>query len=204
MSKCCSSGWGTNQPILDACLRRILWIALLLNASMFVVELFAGLRADSTALLADAVDFMGDAANYALSLFALVLAPVWRSRTALLKGASMGLYGVFVLGAVAWNAHRGVVPEAATMGMVAMLALFINVAVAALLFAYRKGDANMRSVWLCSSNDAIGNVAVMLAAMGVFGTGSGWPDIAVALVMGLLGLTASREVLMQASREMRV
>lgn len=203
MSNGCDSGGASTQAAADKRFRRILWIALLSNAAMFGVELVAGVRADSTALLADAVDFMGDAANYALSLFVLALAPVWRSHTALAKGVTMGVYGVFVLGAVLWNASRGIVPEAATMGVVGLLALLVNVSVAVLLFAYRRGDANMRSVWLCSRNDALGNIAVMLAALGVAGTGSSWPDAVVALAMGLLGLTAAREVIRVAWREMR-
>ncbi len=203
MSNCCDSGCGSVQASADKRFRRILWTALLLNAAMFGVELAAGLRADSTALLADAVDFMGDAANYALSLFVLALAPVWRSRTALAKGVTMGLYGVFILGAVLWNASRGIVPEAATMGMTGLLALAVNVLVAVLLFAYRQGDANMRAVWLCSRNDAIGNIAVMLAALGVSASGGGWPDTLVALAMGILGLAAARELIRLAWREMR-
>jgi Co/Zn/Cd efflux system component len=153
-------------------------------------------------LLADAVDFFGDAANYGVSLFVLSLAPVWRSRAALFKGVTMGGYGLFVLAAAAWNLSRGIVPEPATMGVIGFLALLSNVAVAVLLYAYRTGDANMRSVWLCSRNDAIGNVAVMLAALGVFGTSSGWPDIAVATIMGVLGLSAARTVIAQAGKEL--
>lgn len=202
MSDGCGEGGEAVTPVLDKRYRRILLIALAANASMFVIELGLGLRADSAALLADAVDFMGDAGNYALSLFVLGLAPVWRSRTAFAKGTAMGLYGLFVLGAVLWNLDQGVVPEARIMGWTAMLALLVNISVAVLLFTYRTGDANMRSVWLCSRNDAISNIAVMLAALGVAGTGSGWPDILVAFVMGLLGVSASKEILQQARSEL--
>jgi Co/Zn/Cd efflux system component len=167
------------------------------------LQLDGGWNAGSVALLADAVDFFGDAANCGLSLFVLALAPVWRSRTALIKGITMGSYGIFVLGTAAWNVAAGVLPESATMGVIGFLALAANLAVALLLFAYRNGDANMRSVWLCTRNDAIGNVAVMLAALGVFGTGSGLPDILVASVMGVLGLSAARTVIRQAQVELK-
>ena len=204
MSACCSGGCSSDKPPVDRTYRRILWIALLVNAGMFGIELFSGWAAGSVSLLADAVDFFGDAANYAVSLFVLGLASIWRSRTAFIKGLTMGGYGVFVLGASAWNVVSGTVPEHVTMGAIGSLALLANLSVAVLLYAYRNGDSNMRSVWLCTRNDAIGNVAVMLAALGVFGTGSGWPDIVVASVMGVLGLTAARTVITQARGEMRV
>jgi Co/Zn/Cd efflux system component len=182
--------------------RRALWIALAVNLSMFGVELAAGWGAGSASLLADAVDFFGDAANYAVSLFVLSMGLAARARAALLKGLTMGGYGVFVLGQAAWNGWNGVVPDAATMGAIGALALAANVGVAVLLYAFREGDANMRSVWLCSRNDAIGNLAVMLAALGVFGTGTAWPDLIVACGMGLLGLSAARQVVKQARAEL--
>ncbi len=153
-------------------------------------------------LVADAVDFFGDAANYGLSLAVLGMALTWRSRAALVKGLSMGAFGVFVLGRAAWSAAQGAVPEPVMMGAIGALALLANVSVAAMLYAWREGDANMHSVWLCSRNDAIGNLAVMVAALGVFGTGRGWPDLAVAAVMGVLALTAARSVIKQAWAEL--
>jgi Co/Zn/Cd efflux system component len=183
--------------------RRVLWAALIINVAMFAVELAGGLRAGSVSLLADAVDFFGDAANYAISLLVLGMALRWRARAALLKGLSMGAFGVFVLGRAAWSAAAGTVPEPLTMGVIGALALLANVSVAAMLYAWREGDANMRSVWLCSRNDAIGNLAVMAAALGVSGTASGWPDLVVAAVMGLLALTAARSVIHQARAELR-
>lgn len=203
MSACCSGGCSSDKPPADARYRRILWIALCVNAIMFVTELFGGIRSGSVSLLADAVDFFGDGANYGVSLFVLGLAPIWRPRTAFLKGVTMGGYGVFVLVAASWNLVNGTVPTPATMGIIGAMALASNLGVALLLYAYRNGDSDMRSVWLCSRNDAIGNVAVMLAALGVFGTGSGWPDIVVACIMGLLGVTASRTVITHARAEMR-
>lgn len=203
MSDCCAGACASKKRPVDPAYRRILWIALMVNAGMFGVELIGGWSAGSVSLLADAVDFFGDAANYAVSLFVLGLAPVWRSRTALIKGVTMGSYGLFVLGAAAWNVATGTIPEASAMGTIGFLALVANLSVAVLLFAYRNGDSNMRSVWLCTRNDAIGNVAVMLAALGVFGTGTGWPDIVVAAIMGVLGVTAARTVIAQAYRELK-
>jgi Co/Zn/Cd efflux system component len=203
MSDCCSGGCASARQAVDPRYRRILWIALVVNALMFGVELAGGLTSNATELLADAVDFLGDAGNYALSLLVLGSAAVWRSRTALFKGMTMAAYGVFVLGKAAWHIVSGPVPEPVLMGSIGLAALVANGTVALLLYAYRDGDANMRSVWLCTRNDAIGNVAVMLAALGVFGTQSGWPDIGVALVMGCLALSAARQVIKQARSEIR-
>ena len=183
--------------------RRALTIALLVNAAMFFVEVFSGLASGSVSLLADAVDFFGDAANYALSLVVLTMALRWRTRVAALKALSMAAFGVFVIGRALWAWSTGVVPEPATMGLVGTLALAANLGVAALLYAYRSGDANMRSVWLCTRNDALGNLAVLAAAAGVFGTGQAWPDLIVAAVMATLALSASRTVLLQVRDEMR-
>ena len=182
--------------------RRALWIALALNLSMFVVELAAGLQADSVSLLADAVDFAGDAANYGLSLAVLGMAAVWRSRAALVKGLSMAAYGLLVIAKAVWVLRSGSVPEPLTMGLVGALALLVNTGVAVLLYSFRSGDANMRSVWLCSRNDALSNLAVILAALGVFGTGSAWPDLAVAAVMAVLALGAGFSVIRQARSEL--
>ncbi|MBQ5947738.1 cation transporter [Massilia sp. ST3] len=204
MSDCCSGGCAPGKPPADPRYRRVLWVALWVNALMFGVELAGGWTAGSVSLLADAVDFLGDAANYGISLFVLALAPAWRSRTALVKGATMGGYGLFVLAATFWHLRSGTLPEAHTMGAVGLAALAANCLVGALLFAYRKGDANMRSVWLCTRNDAIGNLAVLAAALGVWQAGSGVPDLLVAAVMGLLGLSAARSVITQALAELRI
>ena len=182
--------------------RRILWIALLVNALMFVVEIGAGLRAGSVALLADALDFLGDSANYAISLWVLGLGLAVRARAAQFKALSMLLFGLGVLAAALWNFWQGSVPSAPTMGVVGTLALIANLAVAALLYSYREGDSNMRSVWLCTRNDALGNIAVLVAALGVFGTGSAWPDLLVASIMASLAISAAVQVLRQARREL--
>ncbi len=202
--QCCAEVCTSDKPSVNPRYRRALWIALFVNAVMGGVEIGGGLTADSVSLLADAVDFLGDAANYGLSLFVLALAPVWRSRAALVKGLSMGAYGLLVLGKIVWNAVAGTMPEPITMGAIGLLALTANVSVAVLLYAFRNGDANMRSVWLCSRNDAIVNVAVMLAALGVFGTGTAWPDLAVAVAIATLALVAARAVVKQAKTELRI
>ncbi|TFZ06251.1 cation transporter [Ramlibacter henchirensis] len=182
---------------------RALWIALAVNAGMFAIEIAAGLRSGSVSLLADAIDFFGDAANYGVSLAVLALHVTWRARSALLKAASMALFGVAVLARTGWSMWQGVLPEAATMGAVGTLALAANVGVALMLYRFREGDANMRSVWLCTRNDALGNLAVMAAALGVFGSGTAWPDLAVAAGMALLALTSAASVTMQARVELR-
>ncbi|MGE3578067.1 MAG: cation transporter [Vicinamibacterales bacterium] len=189
-------------PDQDRALRRALWIALLVNALMFLVEVAGSVTSGSVSLLADAVDFLGDAANYGISLFVLPLGVAWRARAALLKGLTMGAFGVFVFARTGLALADGAVPEPLTMGAVAITALAANVGVAALLYTHRRGDANMRAVWLCSRNDAIGNVAVSLAAVGVFETGTLWPDLIVAAVMALLALTASAAVVRHALQEL--
>lgn len=182
--------------------RRVLWIALWVNTLMFGIEVIGGISSGSVSLLADAADFAGDAANYGLSLAVLSMGLMWRARAALVKGMSMGVYGLAVIVGAVWVTFSGSVPEPVTMGGIAIMALIANVAVAILLYAFRDGDANMRSVWLCSRNDAIGNVAVIFAALGVFGTGSGWPDLVVAFVMGALALQAAKSVMTQARHEL--
>ena len=184
--------------------RTILWIALVANAAMFVIELAAGLAAGSVSLQADALDFFGDAVNYGVSLAVLGMALAWRARASLLKSLSMALFGVWVLGRAGLNLATGVVPEPMTMGVVGTAALAVNIGVALLLYRYREGDSNMRSVWLCTRNDALGNIAVLAAALGVFGTGAGWPDLIVATVMALLALSSSVQVTRHALQELRV
>ena len=190
-------------PTVDPTYRRVLWIALVLNAAMFGVELVAAWGSGSVALLADSIDFFGDSANYALSLAVLGMALPVRAKAALVKAACMAGFGLFVLGKALWNLRAGVPPEAFTMGAVGSVALAVNAAVAWMLYRFRSGDANMRSVWLCSRNDALGNLAVMLAALGVFGTGSAWPDLVVATVMGVLALSGATTVLVHARSELR-
>ena len=199
---CCEQAASTSNPG-DRRQRRVLWLALAINAVMFGVEIVAGHTARSVSLQADALDFLADAANYAISLFVVGTALTWRARAALVKGLSMGMLGLWVIGATAWNAWTGTVPEAPVMGVVGVLALVANMVVLAVLTGFRSGDANMRSVWICSRNDVLANVAVLLAALGVFGTGTGWPDIIVAGIMAGLALYGAGQVVRQAAGEMR-
>jgi len=199
----CPSGSVTASGARDPVFRRVLWIALLVNGGMFVVEIIAAQLGGSMSLQADALDFFGDAANYAISLFVLGMALSVRAKAALFKGASMALFGMWVIGAALNRAISGDVPDAPIMGGIALAALLANVAVAAILYKYRSGDANMRSIWLCSRNDAIGNIAVMIAAAGVFATASRWPDLITALIIASLNLSAAAQVVRQALAELR-
>jgi Co/Zn/Cd efflux system component len=170
---------------------------------MFLVEIGAGLAAGSASLQADALDFLGDAANYAISLIVVGMALRYRATAALAKGATMGLFGVWVIATVVWHSVHGTLPSAFTMGAVGFAALAANAASFGLLWAYRGADANMRSAWICTRNDVLGNLAVLLAALGVFGTGTGWPDLIVAAIMAALALQGATLVVRQSLRELR-
>jgi Co/Zn/Cd efflux system component len=178
--------------------RRALWIALAVNAGFFIGEIVAGAAAGSTALQADALDFFGDAASYAISLGVAGMALAWRARAAIAKGGSMIVFALWVLANATWHALYGGLPRAEVMGLVGIAALVANGGVALVLYKFRAGDANMRSVWICSRNDAVGNAAVLLAGIGVFGTGTNWPDIIVAAIMGGLGLWGGWQIVRQA------
>jgi Co/Zn/Cd efflux system component len=183
--------------------RRVLWAVLAINAVMFLVEIGAGLAAGSASLQADALDFLGDAGNYAISLFVVGMALRYRAMAALLKGATMGVFGLWVIGTIVWHTMHGTLPSAFTMGTIGLAALVANAASFGLLWAYRSGDANMRSAWICTRNDVLGNIAVLLAAVGVFGTGTGWPDVIVAAIMAALALQGAAAVARQAAEELR-
>lgn len=183
--------------------RRVLWFVLTINAAMFVVEVGAGLATGSASLQADALDFLGDAANYGISVFVVGIALRFRASAALAKGATMGALGLWVVATVIWHAAHGTLPSAFTMSAVGCVALSANAASFGLLWAYRYGDANMRSAWICTRNDVLGNVAVLFAALGVFGTGTGWPDVIVAAIMAALALQGSVTVVRQAFSELR-
>jgi Co/Zn/Cd efflux system component len=183
--------------------RRVLWVVLAINAVMFLVEIGAGLAAGSASLQADALDFLGDTGNYAISLFVVGMTLRYRAMAAFLKGATMGVFGIWVLLVTAWHAWHGTLPFAFTMGAVGFAALLANAASFGLLWAYRGGDANMRSAWVCTRNDVLGNLAVLLAALGVLGTGTGWPDVIVAAIMATLALQGAWIVLNQSLAELR-
>ena len=206
MADCCCT-----PPPLDldphkanaAMYRRVLWFVLAINAAMFVVEVGAGLAAGSVSLQADALDFLGDAASYGISIFVVGMALRYRASAALAKGATMGAFGLWVVATVIWHAVQGTLPSALTMSTVGLVALAANGVSFGLLWAYRYGDANMRSAWICTRNDVLGNVAVLFAALGVFGSGTGWPDIIVAAIMAALALQGSANVVRQALGELR-
>jgi Co/Zn/Cd efflux system component len=191
------------DPVRQSTYRRVLLAVFVLNAAMFVVEIGAGLTAGSASLQADALDFLGDAANYAISLFVVGMGLRYRATAALAKGATMGLFGVWVIVITAWHAWYGTLPQAFTMGAIGAAALAANAASFGLLWKHRVGDANMRSAWICTRNDVLGNLAVLLAALGVFGTGSGWPDVIVAAIMAGLALQGASIVAMRALAELR-
>ncbi len=199
MACSCSSAPAPQKP--NSKFRTALWIALIINAAMFIVELIGGAYAHSSSLWADSLDFFGDAVNYGVSLAVLSASLYWRATVALAKGIVMATFGFVVIGKVIYAYVQGIPPEAITMGAIGILALIANVISAAVLYAFRDGDSNMQSVWLCSRNDAIGNVAVIFAAIGVFGTGSMLPDLIVAMIMAGLGLVAGYQVIQRARLE---
>lgn len=198
---CCAADNAT--PAVNSRWRRALWIALTANLVMFAVEIAAGLAGDSRALQADALDFFGDAANYALSLGVAGMVLAWRARAALVKGVTITLFGLYVVASAIWAALGDASPQPQVMGAVGVLALVVNAGVALLLYRFREGDANMRSVWICSRNDVIGNLAVLFAALGVFGTGDAWPDLVVAAIIAALALSGGRQIIRQARVELR-
>jgi Co/Zn/Cd efflux system component len=199
---CCSHDHQSDH-IRDAAYRRVLIAVLVINAAMFVVEIGAGVAAGSASLQADALDFFGDAAGYAISLFVIGKALRSRASVALFKGASMGAFGLWILAVIAWHVWHGTLPNALTMGAIGIAALIANTASFALLFAFRAGDANMRSAWVCTRNDVLGNLAVLFAAAGVFGSGAGWPDMVVAAIMAALALHGAYIVIRHALAELR-
>jgi Co/Zn/Cd efflux system component len=197
--QCCADARASVAPEW----RRALWIALTVNAGMFATEIGAGMAASSSSLQADSLDFLGDAANYAISLGVSGMALTWRARATLLKGSTLFVLGLWVAATTILHVYYGTLPKAELMGAVGLLALLTNGAVALMLYRFRGGDANMRSVWICSRNDAIGNVAVLLAAIGVFGSGTGWPDVIVASIMAALALSGGLQIIRHALAELR-
>jgi Co/Zn/Cd efflux system component len=201
MAGCCDHD-ARFDGVSDAYKRR-LWLVITINAAMFAVEMSAGQAAQSQALKADALDFLGDALTYGLSLAVIGMSLRVRATAALFKGLSLMAMGLWVLGTTLYRVLYIGVPEAEIMGLIGFLALAANMASVLLLMAYKDGDANVRSVWLCSRNDAIGNVAVMLAALGVWGSGTGWPDLIVAGLMAALFVNSSVQIIRQSLQERR-
>jgi Co/Zn/Cd efflux system component len=198
---CC--GHNATFEGLSADYKRRLWAVIALNGAMFLVEMFGGALAGSRALQADALDFLGDTLTYGVSLLVIGAAVPVRAWAAFAKGVSLTVMAVGVFGWTAYHVLILGVPRAELMGGIGLMALGANLASVLLLMKYKDGDANVRSVWLCSRNDAIGNVAVMVAALGVWGTATKWPDLIVAAVMAALFLYSSVRILQQATRELR-
>ncbi|MHA1597288.1 MAG: cation transporter [Alphaproteobacteria bacterium] len=199
MGACCDHQPDSTPPVAY---KRVLWAALVINSGMFIIEIVAGLIGGSVSLQADALDFFADAANYGISLLVLSSGLRVRAQTAMAKGIVMGILGIWVLGLSVYHMAIGQVPGAVIMGGVGLLALTANVVTAWMLYHYRDGDSNMRSVWLCSRNDAIANIAVLVAAVGVWNTGTGWPDVAVGVIIAGLGLSAGAQIFRLARTEM--
>jgi Co/Zn/Cd efflux system component/copper chaperone CopZ len=183
--------------------RRALWIVVLLNVGMGLAEIVAGFVGQSQALKADALDFLGDGTITLLGLIAIGWPIVWRARAAFLQGLFLGVLGIGVLAATAYRVVVLNEPEAEIMGLFGIMATLVNIAAALVLIPHRAGDANVRAVWLFSRNDAIGNVAVVIAAGLVAWTGTPWPDLAVAAVIAGLFLQSSWSILKDARAELR-
>jgi len=199
---CCSGG----VPVFDGVeprYQRVLWTVIGINGLMFFTEMFAGHVAGSQALKADALDFLADTVTYGLSLAVIGTSVKTRAVAALSKGASLSAMSLWVFGSTVYQTLVLGLPRAELMGAIGVLALAANLTSVLLLMRYKDGDANVRSVWLCSRNDAIGNVIVMIAALTVWGTASAWPDLAVAGVMAAIFLTSSVQILRQAWAEYR-
>lgn len=199
MAGCCGQD-ATFEGLSDDYKRR-LWLVIALNAAMFTIEMSAGQVAQSQALKADALDFLGDALTYGISLAVIGASVRTRTNAALAKGLSLFFMGAWIFGSTVYNVFVTGVPKAEIMGAIGFLALATNLTSVLLLMRYKDGDANVRSVWLCSRNDAIGNVAVMVAALGVWGTASGWPDLVVAAILAALFLSSSFQIIRQALKE---
>ncbi len=182
--------------------RTVLWIVFSVNLLMFIVEFFTAFFANSVSLQADALDFLADSITYGVTLMVLSSSLKVRARVAMLKGISMGVLGLWIFARAFLNMSEDIVPLAAVMGSIGLIALIANVFSALILFKFRQGDSNMRSIWLCSRNDAIGNLAIMIAASGVFALNSGWPDFIVAILMASLSSVASFQIIKQASSEL--
>ena len=201
----CQNGCSANTPTHQSSkYKKALWIVLILNLSMFFVEIVMGVKSGSTSLLSDSLDFLGDSANYLISLIVLPMALSYRAKASMVKGLTMGGFGLFILMTTIYRVFYGEMPSSSEMSIVGFLALLVNVSAVLILLKFRDGDSNMRSVWVCSRNDAIGNVAVILAGVAVYFFQSKYPDLIVAFVLAFLALQASQEIIKRAWAELKV
>jgi cation diffusion facilitator family transporter len=196
---CCDN----DSPSTDAKYRVVLWVCLIANTVMFFVQTVGSYQALSVSLLANALDFLSDAANYGISLFVLGKSLRAKAKASIIKGASLGLVGLWVAVETLQHALQPELPKPLTMTLISLIGLAVNIGCAVLLYRYRGGDSNRESVWICSRNDAIGNIAVILAAGGVFATATAWPDIIVAAILGYLALSGAWQILHSARKELR-
>ncbi len=183
---------------------RVLWIVLVINVAMFFVESVAGLQAHSTSLLADALDMLGDSLVYGFSLFVLARSARWQAMAAVVKGGFMLAFGLGVLGEAGYKALNPIMPGIEMMGIVGTLALFANLACFFLLYRHRSDNLNMNSTWLCSRNDLIANIGVLIAAGTSYQFSSRWPDIIVGTLIAGLFLQSAFGVLRQSIRQLRI
>ena len=202
MSGCCDHDEIDEKALQVTSFRRVLWAVLVINGIMFFAEFSSAFFAGSVSLQADALDFLGDTVTYAITLMAMGYSLKVRAKVAMFKGISLGMLGIWVYGQMIYYLIQDQTPSFEIMGMMGIIAFVANVFSAALLYRYRVGDSNMQSVWLCSRNDAIGNLAIIVAASGVFVTGTGWPDFLVATIMATLSVTASYRIIRLAKSEL--
>ncbi len=202
MSSCHDHCNNSGQLGVSAEYRKVLWICLIANALMFVVQMIASYAAHSVSLLANSADFFSDAANYGISLYVLDQSLRQRAKASLFKGISLGLVGLWVAFETLHHALQPELPKPLIMAAISVVALAVNVGCAMLLYKYRGGDSNRESVWICSRNDAIGNIAVMIAAAGVFASSTIWPDIIVAAILGWLAVSGSWRIIKSARKEL--
>ncbi len=204
MKECCSHDHSHDLKFdpKNIAFKKVLWIALILNLSMFFVEVIFGVLSHSLSLRADAIDFLGDSASYFISLFVINSAVTTKAKVSMGKALFMIVFGGWILVEAAMRFFSHQVPESFTMSWVGAMALIVNGICAYLLFKFKDGDSNMQSVWLCSRNDAIGNLGVMLASLGVFWWGTQWPDLVVAILMASLAVQSGFQVLRSARNEL--
>ena len=197
-NNCCD----TNEHNWDCKYRKILWVVLLINLGMFILEIISGLVSGSQSLLADSLDFFSDAANYGISLYVLSKSITLRAKASLIKGYSMGVFGIFVAVSTIYKVFFAVTPKAEIISTVGFVALAANLFSAFLLYKYRKGDSNRASVWICSRNDAIANIAVIFAGIGVWITSTKWPDLIVAFIIASISLNGALHIIRKAKKEL--
>lgn len=202
MSKSCEDNC-TPTTTPNASFRKVLWICLIINGAMFGIEIVAGLMSGSVSLQSNALDFLGDALNYIVSLYVLEKSLKWRAYSSIVKAVTFGILGLWILGQTIYHTFIVILPVAETMGWVSILALVANLVCAWILYSHREGDSNRQSVWICSRNDSIGNVAVLIAAGAVYFTDSKWPDLIVAAFMAIIAISGVRTIIRHARAELK-